>query len=40
MKQLNQVCAYLLAREKTAGKINFQIITTNKTITKLKKNAH
>ena len=38
MKQPNQVCAFLLAREKTAGKINSQITTTNKTLLN-KKNA-
>ena len=37
MKQPNQVCAYLLARVKTAGKINFQITTTNKKVTKVSK---
>ena len=32
MKQPSQVCAYLLARVKTAGKINIQITKTNKKV--------
>ena len=39
MKQLNQVCVYLLARVKTAGKFKLKRIPVKETFSKQKKNA-